>query len=97
MLVGKAEVFYDCDDIELQAKIALATLVLGASHNRWYVEKKFLKFAGPDISDSLANRIIAEVEVEDINFRKYFEHLEFSISATSAALHPVLKSFLGSS
>jgi serine/threonine protein kinase len=97
ILASKAELFYEDGDLALKAKISLALLELGVSHNRWYVERKFLRLAGTDISDNLANRIISEIEVEGINFNFKIVQLEASVRASRNQLHPILLDFLSGS
>ena len=94
ILVGKAEWFYDGGELGLKAKITLAVLELGTSHNRWYVEKKFLRFAGPGISDNLAERIISEIEVDEFDFERKIRKWEHSISVSRNELHPILVDYL---
>lgn len=94
ILASKAELFYKDGDLALKAKIALALLELGTSHNRWYVERKFLRLAGPDISENLANRIKSEIEVEEIDFNLKIQRLEVSVGAARTRLHPLLLDFL---
>jgi hypothetical protein len=93
-LAGKAQVFYDLGDLQLKASITIAMLVLGTSHNRWFVERKFMQMAGVTISDDLANRIIVELNVLNVSFPQQFHHLEHSISAQRDSLHPVLRAQL---
>lgn len=91
ILASKAEIFYDKGDIELKSYIALALLELGTSHNRWYVERKFVRLVGPEISLNLAKRIISEVEVEEIDLEAKILHIERSISISRASyLHPLI-------
>ena len=94
IIASKAEQFYVGGDLAIKAKIALSLLELGVSHNRWYVERKFLRLAGKDISDNLANRIIAEIEVDEIDFENQMQRLESSIRATRKSLHPKLLEYL---
>lgn len=94
ILASKAELFYINGDLALKASLALSLLELGVSHNRWYVERKFLRLVGHEISENLAHRIITEIEVENINFKLKMQQLESSITATRNQLHPLLKSFL---
>ena len=94
ILASKAEKFYETGELEIKAKIALALLELGTSHNRWYVERKFLRLAGVDISANLARRIISEIEVEDINFEMLISRMEASISVSRNELHPLLLEFI---
>jgi hypothetical protein len=66
-------------------------LELGTSHNRWFVERKFVQMAGTAISDELAERIATEVDVQQYDFARKVERLEESISASRDDLHPVLR------
>jgi serine/threonine protein kinase len=95
VLASRGQLFYDLGDIQLKAKIAIALLVLGTSHNRWYVERKFISMAGVTITDQLANRIKIELNVQDVNFNVKFNHLIWSIGVNSSVLHPTLKQLLG--
>jgi|SRR5690554_849571 len=94
ILASKAEIFYEHGDLALKSRIALALLELGISHNRWYVERKFMRLAGADITENLANRIIAEIEADDLNFEHQMQRLEASITATRRQLHPILLEYL---
>lgn len=90
VVANVAQIFYDNGEIDLKANITLAMLKMGTSHNRWLVERKFIKMAAPDISEELAARIAIEVEVRDIDFHQMFEHLKDSISVSDSAIHPRL-------
>ena len=94
IISDKAEIFYDYGDLQLKAKIALAMLELGTSHNRWRVEQQFMKMAGPDIDDALADRIKIEIQVQGANFLRQLEHVEGSISASRDELHPNLRKYV---
>ncbi|MEQ1789556.1 MAG: hypothetical protein ABL857_03840 [Rickettsiales bacterium] len=63
---------------------------MGTSHNRWYVEGKFIGMAGKIISNELAKRIKIEIQANDIDFKCMIEHWERSISADRNNLHPIL-------
>ena len=69
-------------------------LILGTSHNRWFVEQKFLRMAGPETADDLANRIIVELDVLGVDFQRQFAHIEHSINAKRDSLHPALQAKL---
>ena len=75
VLASRCQLFYDLGDIQLQSKIAIVLLILGTSHNRWYVERKFVTMAGTTIPDQLANRIKIELEVQDIDFNNEIDLL----------------------
>ena len=94
IISDKAEIFYNYGDLQLKAKIALAMLELGTSHNRWRVEHQFMKMVGRDIDDALADRIKIEIEVQGVDFVRYIEHVEGSISASRDELHPKLRKYL---
>ena len=94
ILAHKAEVFYKKGDISLKAKITLALLKLGVSHNRWYVERKFLSFVNSDIDEILANRIVTEIEVDEIDFSNYIHRLQRSIEIQDLNLHTILRKYL---
>jgi serine/threonine protein kinase len=90
VIATRADVFYKRGELDLKAAIALAMLELGTSHNRWFVERKFLQMAGPSISDELAERIATEIDVQKYNFSSAVNHLEHSIGISRDDLHPVL-------
>jgi len=90
VIATRAEVFYQHGELDLKALIALAVLELGTSHNRWFVERKFVDMASTSISKELAERIATEIEVQKIGFGRMIRHLEQSISVSREALHPVL-------
>lgn len=94
IISDKAQIFYDSGDLQLKAVIAVAMLELGTSHNRWRVERQFLRMAGPDISDALAERIKIEIDVQSINFKARMNHIEWSIDETSESLHSILEQAL---
>lgn len=94
ILASKAQLFYEGDDIGLKAEVAIAMLLLGTSHNRWYVEQKYMKMVNKDISDELAKRIKIELEVQEINFKQKMRHIKESISASLANIHPILLDIL---
>ena len=97
IISSKAQIFYDYGDIQLKAQTALAMLELGTSHNRWLVERQFMRMAGTEIDEALAERIKIEIQVQNINFSYKISHIEDSIPANRAELHPLLLQFLGES
>ena len=87
---SRAQAFYQRASIGLQAQLALAMLQLGTSHNRWYVERLFMQMASPSISNELAERIIVELNVQEIDFEAKVSHVEISIGVNRIGLHPIL-------
>lgn len=77
-----------------QAKLLIALLKLGVRHNRWYVEWQFVKAVDEDSSDALIDRVKAEIEVSDINFKGLFQSLSVSIGISGQRLHPSLRELL---
>ena len=94
ILAIKAELFYEGGDLGLKAEVAIALLELGTSHNRWYVERKYMALVNKNISDILANRIKIELEIQEINFKNQMSHIEGSISVSKDTLHPILLDLL---
>lgn len=94
VLASKIERFHDHGEIALKASMILAMLQLGASHHRWYVERKFLSLSGPDIDDILARRIMVEIEATEVNFVDLMKRLEISFADGRKQLHPILQSYL---
>lgn len=90
VIASIAQIFYDNGEIDLKANMTLALLELGTSHNRYFVERKFVRMAGPDISQELADRIAVEVEVRAIPFKRKFGHVKSSIGASDESIHPTL-------
>lgn len=94
VLAAKGQLFFDYGELGLKAAIAIGLLVLGTSHNRWFVERKFPAMAGPAASDELVQRIIVEMSVLNVDFKYQFFHLSSSISLNEDALHPRLRELL---
>jgi len=96
VLASKAQLFYDLGEIDLKAKIAIAMLILGLDHNRWFVERKFVQMVAPSISEALIQRVIVEMNVLQIDFNSEFLRMQTSIAITSESLHPQLREILSS-
>jgi eukaryotic-like serine/threonine-protein kinase len=96
VIAARAQIFYDHGELDLKAVTAIAMLELGTSHNRWFVERKFVQMAGTSISDELAERIATEIDVKKYNFSHAIAHLERSIGVSRGDIHPTLSKKLGS-
>ena len=90
VIASISQIFYDRGEIDLKANIALAMLELGTSHNRYFVERKFIRMVSPDISQELADRIAVEVDVRDIGFQHRLQQVKRAISVNDDAIHPTL-------
>lgn len=94
VISDKAEVFFQLGDLSLKAKIALAMLELGTSHNRWVVERQFVRMTGHDCEPALAERIKIEVRASGMPFARRIKHLHNSINVPPDRLHPILHELL---
>lgn len=94
VVAGTARVFHELGEPDVKANMAIAMLVMGTGHNRWYVERVFLAMSGPHITDVEAHRLRVEIEVQNLQFEYYIRRLEGSITATRAELHPDLQAIL---
>ncbi|QKQ71890.1 serine/threonine-protein kinase [Acinetobacter sp. 10FS3-1] len=98
VIASKLEKFYiSLNDVGLKAHILLAWLIMGASHNRWYVEEKFMKYA-IDANDRVCKRFTLEARV--IGHREVcarLNHLERSISTSRNKLPITLRDYFGDS
>lgn len=94
VISDKAQAFFDLGDLGLKAKIALAMLELGTSHNRWRVEWQFIRMAGHDCDPVLAERIKMDVIARNYPFERGIRHIERSIHVKPDKLHPTLQTLL---
>lgn len=94
VVASTAKVFHELGEPDVKANMAIAMLVMGTNHNRWYVERVFLTMTGPHIADVEAHRLRVEIEVQSLEFEHYIGRLEASISATRQELHPHLQAIL---
>ena len=91
-LANRLEVFFSCSsDYELQAACLMALLAMGTSHNRWYVERKFMRLAGHDMDAGLAARLAIEFRILDRPICHQVSHFERSIGVNRSVLHPALQ------
>lgn len=94
-LANRLEIFFqELNDYELKASCLMALLAMGTSHNRWYVEHKFVKLTGAAMDNNLAERLAIEFRVTDRLVCQQISHLEMSINVRRTALHPVIQSAL---
>ncbi|WP_022729928.1 serine/threonine-protein kinase [Fodinicurvata sediminis] len=94
VISDKADVFFRLGDLSLKAKIALAMLELGTSHNRWVVERQFMRMAGHECEPALAERMKIEILAGEYPFARRMHHIEQSIDVTPDRLHPTLQELL---
>jgi hypothetical protein len=63
---------------------------MGTSHNRWYVERMFMKLCGQDMDMALARRLAVEFRAADWDICRSIAHVERSIQTSRENLHPIL-------
>lgn len=82
---------FELGDVALQAGSLISLMLMGATHNRWYVEHKFFQLAGANLSETIAQRFIADIDVRDIQWERYISHIEGSINVNRESLSPALR------
>ena len=91
VLADEMQQVYAYADDEGKALICLSLLILGTTHNRYYVEHMFLELCGPDADAGIVSRMLIEAEARNINFDKYVNHIPRSIHMSIEELHPLLR------
>ena len=86
------KIFFN-SEIDLKADILMALLFLGTSHNRWYVERKFLTLL--DGSEQLLlKRLAVEFRADDERVCAAIAHMEASIDFDRSSLPSILAATL---
>ncbi|MEG4873572.1 MULTISPECIES: serine/threonine-protein kinase [unclassified Microcoleus] len=89
-LANRLEEFISGTDFEAKVDCLMALLQMGTSHNRWFVERKFVRLCGPAMDDSLAKRLGVQFRIAESDVCDQIAHLERSISESRNSLHPAL-------
>ncbi len=90
-IANRVEVFFENGDLETKVECLIAFLEMGTSHNRWYVERKFVRLCGPDMDENLAKRLVVKIHIAGkLKVSHSIEHLERSIGFERSELHPRL-------
>ncbi len=89
-IANRLEAFAAVPDIACHAEVILAMLLMGTSHNRWYVERKFSAMASPTLSLGVARRVAMEMRVASKAVCRAIAHWEYSINSNRQSLHPLL-------
>jgi hypothetical protein len=93
-IANRLQEFMQCPDFSCQAEIMLALLIMGTSHNRWYVERKFAAFCDSSMDADLARRVALEIRVLGAKACQAVSHLERSIGISRNTFHPTILSTL---
>ncbi|MGX3945358.1 serine/threonine protein kinase [Klebsiella pneumoniae] len=89
-ICNRLEQFLQVNDLNCKVEIIIAMLLMGTSHNRWYVERRFVSVAGHDMTPDLAKRLALEISILEGRMCAAVSHLQRSIGATPDMLHPEL-------
>jgi len=82
-------------ELEQRAVLAYSLLVMGVTHNRWYVERSFANLVKPEADADFVKRIIVESQSRGRDISKDLAHLTYSISLSPGLLHPDLAALVG--
>ncbi|WP_425253524.1 protein kinase domain-containing protein [Janthinobacterium sp. NFX145] len=93
-LAFRLQEFLKLPDIEVQSECLLALLLMGTSHNRWYVERMFFSYVGSQLHNDLARRLAVEFRADKERVLYAIAHMENSISVTRHNLHQMLRDAL---
>ncbi|EMH1212053.1 protein kinase domain-containing protein [Morganella morganii] len=80
--------FLTIDDLNCKSEVLVAMLLMGTSHNRWYVERKFASECGSSMPSDLAKRLALELGILESKMCGAIAHLERSIGVSHQDLHP---------
>ncbi len=94
-IANRLEAFIEKCDFETQVECLLSMLELGISHNRWFVERKFVRLCGASMDEGLAKRMVVQLHVAGKSVCQDFEQLERSISFNRVHYHPRIFKALG--
>lgn len=90
VIADKLTWLFELGDIAVKARILLTMLRLGTSHNRWFVERRFMQLAGATLDAAVAERMILDVEIAGVDLNANIEYLERSIGVSRTQLSPAL-------
>ncbi|MDI2072042.1 protein kinase [Bradyrhizobium sp. Mp27] len=91
-LANRLELFIESlPDFEAKVECLLSMLEMGTSHNRWYVERRFVNLCGDEMDVHLAKRLGIQIRIDEEDVCRAVSHLERSLSSfTRTELHPAL-------
>jgi hypothetical protein len=90
VLATRLEKLFDHGDTELKANVLLALVDLGTSHNRWFVERVFVRLAGVSCDSAVIQRFLTEASVQRYDLNSSLKHLKRSINVDRSQLHLLL-------
>ena len=87
-IASRLEIFIESCDFDTKIDCLIAMLQMGTTHNRWYVERKFVRLCTADMDRALAKRLAIEFRVRDDWICEAVDRLERSINFDRNQLHP---------
>lgn len=86
--------FLSVPNLTCQSEVLIALLLMGTSHNRWYVQRRFVSAAGPALPLELARRLALEMSILEGRMCRAVSHLHSSIGVSYQVLHPEIVSMI---
>jgi len=90
VLASRLDSFWIINDPEVRSNVLLGLLIMGASHNRWYVEQKFVSRI-KNCDDNTARRFVLESAVRRREVISAINHLPKSINFNRSELPPLIQ------
>jgi eukaryotic-like serine/threonine-protein kinase len=90
-LANRTAAFMEQGSIDILAEGIFALLYMGTSHNRWYVERKAVRYFMGDIEERLLKRMIMEIRIDGQKFCSAIKHLFHSINYSMESLNPKIQ------
>lgn len=87
VLAARLQRLYELGDLRQKAEATMAAFAMGCSHSRWDVMRTFMRMAGKDIDEDLADRLVVEMCSLGHAAVLRMNHVERAIHATRAGLH----------
>jgi serine/threonine protein kinase len=92
VLADKLTVAFELGNAALRAHCLITLLAMGVSHNRWFVERRFIELAAPSLSDAVAQRVAMDVAADGLPWSGWLAALKLSLRLEQLPLHPMLAS-----
>ena len=92
VLGTRLSIIYELGGVREQAEAAVSAFILGDSHNRWFVMRKFVSMSGPEISEDLADRLAIEIAAMGRPALAKIKHIENEIDQGRTDLHETIQS-----
>lgn len=94
ILAGKLSAIFLVGSVQVKSLSLVALLEMGATHNRWFVERKFMEFASAKLDPQVAARFLVEASVQNVDVKARVAHVEYSIDTSRQLLSPIIQAAL---